>query len=430
MRLETEPRLLTALCAIGALSLACLAVPVSAQNGQNGYNVVLHATNVSTRPSGLVEAIVADPGTGGLVYRSQRLPSGLDIEVGMISPTGAASVLTWDPDQRSSHRSGAIMDPAGGGLIYAEEDLFNDIVLLDLIPNGFPNTLFPLPWILNSEANGTGQHHYAVDPAAPDLLFFWDNQVAKLFKLTRSSQTLEELFAADQGTTDGFHFTTRYNDLVFDPATPSLILSDGCSNSLIELDHATVPATVLDTLFQGLGPYPGPIDFLPSEAALFIAVGDNDIYKGPRGGGNLVRIATGFNTVRDIALQQGNQGGGTSLYVADDNSVYEVYYDGVTGIEDGTPPEIAVKVSAYPNPSAHNFTIVVRSERRTNGRMQLVDARGRIVRVLSTRAVEGRTTTFAWDGTDAQGGPVPAGVYFAVFTTNGGSTARKLTLVR
>lgn len=98
-----------------------------------------------------------------------------------------------------------------------------------------------------------------------------------------------------------------------------------------------------------------------------------------------------------------------------------------------TTPVLASQVlSAEPNP--FNPRVVIRATPATGPRcsLEIVDARGRRVRVLEAATRTPDATTWIWDGSDAQGRPVASGVYHARLDDSMATAATPiaLTLVR
>ena len=89
-----------------------------------------------------------------------------------------------------------------------------------------------------------------------------------------------------------------------------------------------------------------------------------------------------------------------------------------------------VSLDAFPNPVRTGTQFVLQSPRPTPVALLVLDARGRIVRDLGQRELTTGTNRYAWDGRDATGHLVPAGVYFAVTRPEGTTVARKLVVVR
>jgi hypothetical protein len=68
--------------------------------------------------------------------------------------------------------------------------------------------------------------------------------------------------------------------------------------------------------------------------------------------------------------------------------------------------------------------------RRGDAEVGLYDVSGRLVKTLARGSFDGREQSVAWDGRDAAGSPVPAGIYFVRARSGGQTSHLKLTVVR
>jgi len=85
---------------------------------------------------------------------------------------------------------------------------------------------------------------------------------------------------------------------------------------------------------------------------------------------------------------------------------------------------------AYPNPFNPRTRLEFMVEEKAEVSLQIVDARGRLVRRLADGTAQGRVQ-LDWDGIADNGKPVTSGVYFAVLRIDGRTRDRvKLSLVR
>ena len=67
----------------------------------------------------------------------------------------------------------------------------------------------------------------------------------------------------------------------------------------------------------------------------------------------------------------------------------------------------------------------------TSVSLSVLDARGRLVRVLHTGPLPaGANQSIVWDGTDRFAVPVRSGTYFVRLETTGGIETQKMTLLR
>ena len=67
---------------------------------------------------------------------------------------------------------------------------------------------------------------------------------------------------------------------------------------------------------------------------------------------------------------------------------------------------------ARPNPSALSTALTFSLEAEGTARVSIYDIEGRVVRRLLNRRCPAGPTTVTWNGTDGQGRPAAAGVYF------------------
>jgi hypothetical protein len=99
-------------------------------------------------------------------------------------------------------------------------------------------------------------------------------------------------------------------------------------------------------------------------------------------------------------------------------------------IHEGTTPTAVAQFGAAanswlvaPNPAFEEVTISAARNKDARARLEIVDARGRIVRRLDSAEASGRSSA-VWDRRDESGHPVAAGVYFAGWASDGGHPAR------
>jgi hypothetical protein len=97
----------------------------------------------------------------------------------------------------------------------------------------------------------------------------------------------------------------------------------------------------------------------------------------------------------------------------DDTNVDNVVMTpGSTGVGDD-PATVTLALAASPNPAAGPTVIAFTPPAAGRATVDIFDLRGRLVRRLTGEAAAPRVRqTFAWDGSDADGSPVPSGVYF------------------
>lgn len=82
-------------------------------------------------------------------------------------------------------------------------------------------------------------------------------------------------------------------------------------------------------------------------------------------------------------------------------------------------------LATSPNPFSERVSFSV-SVPEGPATLQILDVRGRRVRSLSSSLVLGGHREISWDGTDARGKPLPAGVYFVRLETREGVLTRKV----
>jgi lysophospholipase L1-like esterase len=107
---------------------------------------------------------------------------------------------------------------------------------------------------------------------------------------------------------------------------------------------------------------------------------------------------------------------------------------GQTGIADGRQPDGQPgKFRLHPNyPNPFNAVTRFRYDLAGPARMTLavIDARGRLIRVLSDGVSSRGTHELFWDGTDDSGNPVPSGVYICRLRTESETFLQKMLLLR
>jgi len=221
------------------------------------------------------------------------------------------------------------MDPSTGGIIIADEQL--DRIAIINLSNFAVNTLFSIPWTMNPAGNGTGQQQYAPIltqfGSGPThlLLYFWDSTQSTLYAVDALAPTIfTPLLALDQNVPAGQHSKTELNDVVCDFNSNTLLLTDGSSNSVVEVNPANSPATTT-ILFANLPGAPLSIALDTATQQVFVQIGGS-IYVGPRSGGSVSLFATGFPLLFDIVVGNASSGTGLSLFAVDKarNTVFEM----------------------------------------------------------------------------------------------------------
>jgi hypothetical protein len=158
------------------------------------------------------------------------------------------------------------------------------------------------------------------------LLYFWDSTQSTLYSVDATAPTIfTPLLALDQNTPAGQHFKTQYNHIAYDFNTATVLVADGSSNSIMEVNPASLPVTTT-TLFANLPGTPTSIAIQPDRLQVYVQIGAS-IYVGPRSGGALSLFATGFPLLSDIKVGNATFGtGGFSLFAVDktNNTVYQM----------------------------------------------------------------------------------------------------------
>jgi hypothetical protein len=105
-----------------------------------------------------------------------------------------------------------------------------------------------------------------------------------------------------------------------------------------------------------------------------------------------------------------------------------IYPCGVTAVGPDSP--VASLSPASPNPFRHGTTIAYGNGRAGPVAVTVHDVQGRLVATLLDRFEAGSGGTVRWNGTDALGRPVAAGVYFCRIATGPQARTERLVLVR
>ncbi len=295
-------------------------------------------TGVSTLSGG--EALAADLAASNVYVKSHQDPSGTDQQFAQIFQNRQFRILGDLPSLRDSDGSGIAVSPGSGGgtpnLIVADE-AGNRIASIGLViplvcsPCVTSSTLFAIPWTMNPNGNGTGHQQYAPILTAfgtgPThlLLYFWDSTQSALYSVDAlAPTTFTPLLALEQNVPAGQHVATVGNHIVYDFNTATLLLTDGSTNTVIEVNPANSPVTT-STLFSNLPGTPTSIALKADTNQVFVQIG-NSIYVGPRSGGSLSLFATGFTLLTDIVIGNATLGSGSSLFAVDKqlNTVYEM----------------------------------------------------------------------------------------------------------
>ena len=95
----------------------------------------------------------------------------------------------------------------------------------------------------------------------------------------------------------------------------------------------------------------------------------------------------------------------------------------------GLPRELAL-APPHPNPATGPLSITYALPRTGEARVRVLDAAGRVVRVLGSGVMEAGTRTLAWDGSDAAGRAVASGIYFVRLEAAGSTITRRFAIVK
>jgi hypothetical protein len=98
--------------------------------------------------------------------------------------------------------------------------------------------------------------------------------------------------------------------------------------------------------------------------------------------------------------------------------------------EDGAAPTTFALEAAYPNPFSDRTTLTLRLAEAGPATLTVYDVQGRRVATLADGPVAAGEQRMTWDGTAADGRPLPAGVYVARLAGPTGQAVIKLTLLR
>lgn len=85
---------------------------------------------------------------------------------------------------------------------------------------------------------------------------------------------------------------------------------------------------------------------------------------------------------------------------------------------------------SFPNPAQNGTTIRFSLDRPGPVRLLVYDAQGRLLRRLIDEHLDSGTQAVAWDGLDANGHPVPSGIYVYHLDAGSASATKKLVLLR
>ena len=96
----------------------------------------------------------------------------------------------------------------------------------------------------------------------------------------------------------------------------------------------------------------------------------------------------------------------------------------------GGAPTVLALTAPRPNPSVAGIAFEALLPRSGAVTLAIVDARGRIVRVLERGILPAGRYPYAWDRADAAGRTMPSGMYVVRLETPDGVRTRKVMLTR
>ncbi len=145
------------------------------------------------------------------------------------------------------------------------------------------------------------------------------------------------------------------------------------------------------------------------------------------------RLAPGspcINTGQDVSTVVGRDLLGTPRPQGPsfDLGVYESESAVAVGMS-GNDTEAYLLTPCYPNPFNPSTTISFALPQRTRVQLSIVDAIGRLVRTLLDDNRSAGTHTVVWDGSNSQGVPAAAGVYFCRMRTGSWQATEQLLLI-
>jgi hypothetical protein len=164
--------------------------------------------------------------------------------------------------------------------------------------------------------------------------------------------------------------------------------------------------------------------FIPTVSALAIAT--DDLFYDIAGDTDLA-ARTPFDTLYYPAANQEH------VTITPESAMWfrtEIGRGGLSGVAgwDGTPGP--AMVTAYPNPSRSSATIGYSLARSQWMRLDIIDVAGRKVADLKTGQSPAGVAEVRWDGLDASGRRVAAGVYFCRLATRDGVSSRPMVMLR
>ncbi len=154
------------------------------------------------------------------------------------------------------------------------------------------------------------------------------------------------------------------------------------------------------------------------------------IYRSEDGGFTWAVINQGLLNRSAMSLSISSDG--QHLYATTDGAgVFRLDLNGIPAkVEDESRPRTFQLSQNYPNPFNPSTTISYRLTSPARVRLEILDLRGRLLRILVDRGEQAGSHTIIWYGRDGSGNEVPSGVYICRLKSAGSSAIRKMTLIR
>lgn len=221
--------------------------------------------------------------------------------------------------------------------------------------------------------------------------------------------------------------------LVDDEAVLRVMLDDTLQVRTLELQVRFDPDVVASVagepgqLFDGLDLYPG---FSLTDQGIWygycVVLGADDWAEGP---GELFRwtvrgVAEGSSPLESVEVSLRPPGGGDFPDVSLSPAFVDVGDLTITAV---TPP-VAPSLRIFPNPFNPRAGVTLRGQGAA--RLEVLDARGRLVATPWSGELDGMTCVVSWDGRDRQGQAAPSGVYLFRLTDRLACTVQRGLLLR
>lgn len=141
---------------------------------------------------------------------------------------------------------------------------------------------------------------------------------------------------------------------------------------------------------------------------------------------------SGISSARYLLIQDDGDGSSNATYAGFDLDAIEVF-----GVSTSTPPWVAGRdvlqfPPPYPNPLSQPQPLALHYELPAAARvtLEVLDASGRRVALLSRGLSPAGRHTLAWDGRDAKGRPVASGAYYLRLEACGDVVTRSIMMIR